>query len=246
MADDFFEDKNKTDETPKVKVGDKEYTQEELNKYVNLGQTAEEYETKWDRKISDFYPDYTRKSQKLSDYEKKEAERARIADDQLKREQAEKDKELVERQEAGKLTPDEQRAFAIKQAKELGLVTREEFETEVDKRVARYRTGEKLIDDTKVAIDTAQEKYGVKTSVDEVLKYMDDNGFRKPEKALKDMFEPQIDKWKEEQIKKLRPEGFFSQDTSTAGGKVPPKREPISRDKLGLAIRNSLTRSRSL
>ena len=206
MADDFFEDKNKTDETPKVKVGDKEYTQEELNKYVNLGQTAEEYETKWDRKISDFYPDYTRKSQKLSDYEKKEAERARVADDQLKREQAEKDKELAERQEAGKLTPEEQRSFAIKQAKELGLVTREEFESEVDKRVARYRTGEKLIDDTKVAIDTAQEKYGVKTSVDEVLKYMDDNGFRKPEKALKDMFEPQIDKWKEEQIKKLRPE----------------------------------------
>src|SRR3990167_5392269 len=170
---DLFEDDKKSEEETKVKVGEKEYSQEELNSLVNLGETAKEYETKWNRKISEFYPDYTQKSQRLSDYEKKEAERARIADEQLKSEQAEKDKELAERQEAGKLTPEEQRVFAIKQAKELGLVTREEFETEVDKRVARYRTGEKLIDDTKVAIDTAQEKYGVKTSVDEVLKYMD-------------------------------------------------------------------------
>ena len=244
--DDFFEDKNKTDETPKVKVGDKEYTQEELSGLVGLGETAKEYETKWNRKISEFYPDYTQKSQRLSELEKKDAERARVADEQLKREQEEKDKELAERQEAGKLTPEEQRAFAIKQAKDLGLVTREEFEAEVDKRVARYRTGEKLIDYTRIAIDEFKEKYNVNSTVDDVLKYMDDNGFRKPEKALKDMFEPQVDKWKEEQIKKLRPEGFFSQDTGTAGAKEPPKREPITKDKLKEAIRNSLFRSRGV
>ena len=89
--DDFFEDKNKTDETPKVKVGDKEYTQEELSGLVGLGETAKEYETKWNRKISEFYPDYTQKSQRLSELEKKDAERARVADEQLKREQEEKD-----------------------------------------------------------------------------------------------------------------------------------------------------------
>jgi len=244
--DDFFEDKNKTDETPKVKVGDKEYTQDELSGLVGLGETAKEYETKWNRPIKEFYPDYTKKSQRLAELERKEAERAQIAEEQLKREQVDKDKELAERQEAGKLTPEEQRSFAIKQAKELGLVTREEFESEVDKRVARYRTGEKLIDDTRVAIDEFKEKYGVNSTVDDVLKYMDENGFRKPEKALKDMFEPQVDKWKEEQIKKLRPEGFFSQDTGTAGAKEPPKREPITKDKLKEAIRNSLFRSRGI
>jgi len=244
--DDFFEDKNKTDETPKVKVGDKEYTQDELSGLVGLGETAKEYETKWNRPIKEFYPDYTKKSQRLAELERKEAERAQIAEEQLKREQVDKDKELAERQEAGKLTPEEQRSFAIKQAKELGLVTRDEFESEVDKRVARYRTGEKLIDDTRVAIDEFKEKYGVNSTVDDVLKYMDENGFRKPEKALKDMFEPQVDKWKEEQIKKLRPEGFFSQDTGTAGAKEPPKREPITKDKLKEAIRNSLFRSRGI
>ena len=159
--DDFFEDKNKTDETPKVKVGDKEYTQDELSGLVGLGETAKEYETKWNRPIKEFYPDYTKKSQRLAELERKEAERAQIAEEQLKREQVDKDKELAERQEAGKLTPEEQRSFAIKQAKELGLVTREEFESEVDKRVARYRTGEKLIDDTRVAIDEFKEKYGL-------------------------------------------------------------------------------------
>jgi len=119
--DDFFEDKNKTDETPKVKVGDKEYTQEELSGLVGLGETAKEYETKWNRKISEFYPDYTQKSQRLSELEKKDAERARVADEQLKREQEEKDKELAERQEAGKLTPEE-RSVALRSARSARLV----------------------------------------------------------------------------------------------------------------------------
>jgi len=83
-------------------------------------------------------------------------------------------------------------------------------------------------------------------TVDDVLKHMDENGFRKPEKALKDMFEPQIDKWKEEQLAKIRPGGMFTQDTSTAGGKTAPERKPITKDKLGEAIRNSLMRSRGV
>src|SRR3990167_5954366 len=170
----------------------------------------------------------------------------KIKTKQMKREQEEKDKELAERQEAGKLTPEEQRAFAIKQAKDLGLVTREEFEAEVDKRVARYRTGEKLIDDTRIAIDEFKEKYNVNSTVDDVLKYMDDNGFRKPEKALKDMFETQVDKWKEDKLRSIRPDGMFTQSTSVAGSKVPEPRKPITKDKLSEAIRNSLNRSRGL
>ena len=246
MADPFFDKEEENKEVEKVKVGEKEYTQDELNNLVNLGQTAKEYETKWNRKISEFYPDYTQKSQKLSELEKKEAERARIADEQLKREQVEKDKEYAQRAQKNQLTPEEERAYAIKQAKELGLVTREEFETEVDRRVARYRTGEKLIDDTRVAIDEFKEKFGVNSTVDEVLKYMDENGFKKPEKALKDMFEPQIDKWKEDRLRSIRPDGMFTQDRSSAGGKAPSPRIPITKDKLSEAIRNSLTRSRGV
>src|SRR3990167_7154945 len=142
---DLFEDDKKSEEETKVKVGEKEYSQEELNSLVNLGETAKEYETKWNRKISEFYPDYTQKSQKLSDYEKKEAERARIADEQLKREQVEKEKEFQERAKNNELTPEETRELIIKQAKEYGLVTKDGFDQAVDERVARYRRGEELL-----------------------------------------------------------------------------------------------------
>ena len=246
MIDDIFDKENENKEVDKIKVGEKEYTQDELNGLVNLGETAKEYETKWNRKIGEFYPDYTQKSQRLSDFEKKDAERARIADEQLKAEQAEKDKEVAQRAAENKLTPDEQRSFALKQAKELGLVTRDEFESEVDKRVARYRAGEALIEDTTIAISEAKEKYGITVTIDELLKHMDENGFKKPEKALKDMFEPQIDKWKEEQLAKIRPNPFSTQDSGTAGGKQPPERKPITKDKLSEAIRNSLMRSRGV
>ena len=63
-------------ETPEtVKVGEKEYTQDELNNIVQLGETARDYETKWNRKVSEFYPDYTQKSQKLAEFERAEDER---------------------------------------------------------------------------------------------------------------------------------------------------------------------------
>lgn len=246
MPDDLFGKEEENKEVEKIKVGDKEYTQEELNGLVNLGETAKEYETKWNRKISEFYPDYTQKSQKLSDFEKKEAERARITDEQLKKEDEEKQKEIAKRAAENQLTPEEQRSFAIKQAKDLGLVTKDEFEKAVDERVARYRKGEELLNDANAAISEYKEKYGVNATVDEVLKYMDENGFRKPEKALKDMFEPQIDKWKEEQLAKVRPNSFYTQEGSTAGAKTPPARTPITKDKLSEAIRNSLMRSRGV
>ena len=102
--DDKKEDvKVEPQEPEKVKVGEKEYTQEELTSVVGLGETAKEYETKWNRPIGEFYPDYTQKSQKLSEYEKKEKEAQEI-----------RLKEKVKAKE--ELSPEEAKKLALEEA----------------------------------------------------------------------------------------------------------------------------------
>ena len=228
---------------PTVKVGEKEYTQDELSQLVGLGETARDYETKWNRPISQFYPDYTQKSQKLADFERQQTESEaakKVA------EEAQKQKELDEKVKNNQLSPEETRKLALQQARDLGIVTKDDFNQEVNKAVVNVLAGKQLIDDTQAVISQAEEKGQPKTTVDELLKYMDENGVKKPEVAYKLMFEAEIDKWKEETLKGIQPPRMQTQASTTAGGKAPPPPQPLTRDNLAQAIRESLTRSRGV
>ena len=247
MPDDFFNKKDDTQTEPQpIKIGEKEYTQEELSKIVGLGETAQEYETKWNRPIKEFYPDYTQKSQRLAELEKKEVTRQQVAEEMKKKEDEERQKEVDERAAKGQLTPEEQKQFALKQARDLGILTREEFETELNKRVSDVLAGKELLQDIDAVIDEAGEKGQPKTTAKDLLTYMDENGIKNPNKAYKLMFEEELDKWKEDQIKGIKPAGMTTQTGSTAGAKQPPAPKVISRDDLSSAIRESLTRSRGV
>jgi hypothetical protein len=68
MADDFFQE-DQQGESQKIKVGEKEYTQDELNTLVGLGQIAQEVETRYNTKIDRVYPEFTKSQQKLKTYE---------------------------------------------------------------------------------------------------------------------------------------------------------------------------------
>ena len=63
MADEFFEDKKMEPQVPEevtpevIKLGEKEYSQEELSKLVGLGEQAVELETKWDTKLDRLMPE---------------------------------------------------------------------------------------------------------------------------------------------------------------------------------------------
>ena len=53
---------------------------------------------------------------------------------------------------------------------------------------------------------------------------MDETGIKSPEKAYKDMFETELDQWKEKQLRKITPNGIRTESSSTAGSKEP---EPV-------------------
>jgi len=73
---DFFDEtkleekEEETTEPEKIKVGEKEYTQDELNKVVGLGETASEYEQKWNSPIKDIYKGYTQTTQEKKELDK--------------------------------------------------------------------------------------------------------------------------------------------------------------------------------
>jgi len=230
MADNEFlkedvEEENKEEEAEgseekevaKVKVGDEEFDQDELKELVGLGKIGKEAEEKFDTKIDKVWPEFTKSRQELKE---------------LKEAAAKREEEVTQTKltEGKQLSPEEQIKVAQEEARRLDLVLTPDLEKKIDERYQMLRAGEKIKDDAEAMVSEAQEKYGIKTSVKSILEHM-----AKPEspkhvgKAFKDMFEPQIDKWKEEQLSKKKGAGLLTEDTSTAGGKE-PKQVKITRE----------------
>jgi len=211
----------------KIKVGEKEYTQEELSKVVGLGELGQEMETKYNTKIDKVWPEYTRTTQELK---------------ALKEEKARAESErLNQRQNQGEqLSDDEIARQARDQARKLGLVTKEDLETYIDTRVSQREEARELLNDCKNYEQEFSGKDGRPAfKTQEILEYMDETGIKNPEKAYKVKYEEQIDSWKEQQIKKAKPSGLYTEESSAAGNKEPREIRP-TRDNLDQLVRDAL------
>ena len=197
-------------EAEKIKIGDEEYEPEDLEGLVALGKIGRAAEKKYDTKIDGIWPDYTKKSQRLKKLE--EAEEQRL--------EAEK-QALAEKTKSGEeLTEEEQIKQALSQGEKIGFVTKES----VKREIAAYLEGKDLVDTCtglEREIDGADGRPAFKTQ--DILAHMQKTGIRNPDKAYKDKYETEIDKWKEEQIGKARGKGMVTEESSAAGGKEPPK-----------------------
>ena len=218
-----------------VQVGGKQYTQDELNNLVNLGETAQEYEKQWNRPIKDFYPDYTQKSQKLADYERER--------------QAQEQARLQQKAQENQLSPDEAKQLAIQQAKELGIVTQDTFQDAVNSAVANAIAGQELINDSRSLLAEKTQKGLPNVELTDLLAYMNGNNptgtrFGTPDMAYNDMFNKEIGSWREQQLNSLRPQGMVTNDQSQGGNVLPSATPPTTKEALTKAINEVLTRSR--
>lgn len=217
MSDDFLgenvEEKTESEETEgdeekaeatKIKIGEEEYTQEELDRLVKLGKIGLEAEEKYQTKIDRVWPEFTKKSQRIKELERRINER---------------ETEAAKAKKTEELTDEDRRKIARAEAKKLGIVLDEDFE----ERYARLRAAEQLREDAEdVALDGA-EKYGIKTTGRKILEYMAERGIRDPDDAFELMFKPQIRKWEREQLEGKKGAGLVTETASTAGAKEPEK-----------------------
>jgi len=226
MADTFFEDGAEAPQEPsKIKVGEREYTQDELSSLVGLGETAREIETKQNTKLDRVFPEFTKSRQELKDL-KGELEELRSTQERFKQ-------AVTGETEAP--DPEALKAQAIEQAKALGLLTADEART-----IAREeRQAERILEEIENLNADAAETGKPKVDGRELLEYMQEEGLRSPSVAYKLKFEDQLNAWKQDKLNGIKQPGFETQTASTAGSKEPPtETERLTKSNFGERLRN--------
>jgi hypothetical protein len=228
------EEEEEGGEPSKIKVGDQEYTMDELSALVADGQFKREVETKQNTKLDKVMGEYTKLTQERSGWESERDEYLRL--------KAEREK-MQNPQPQGGFTP-EQIEQARKDARTLGLFTKEDVEEYVSQNFPKYyvqqREADKMLEKMEkyqVEIDGSDGR--PKFNMDEVLEHIKQTGIKDPLKAYKDKYEADLDAWKEKQLLGSKREGLRTETQSTAGGKTPPEVK-ITRDNVGKLMSEAL------
>lgn len=212
MADNqnFFQEepeKEQNEQAPtKIKLGETEYTQEELDKLVGLGRKAEEYQAKYNTDFDKAWSAYGKTTQANKELE----ERIRQYEAKERAGQSQ-----PQPQQTGDLTP-EQIQMAKTQLKAImgdDLVTNKQFA----QLFVTYRQSEKLIEECE---DYESEINGTdgrpKFDKDVILAHMSATGIKKPMAAYNDLYEKEIETWKTNKLSEASPTRMVTQETAPA------------------------------
>lgn len=210
----------------KVKIGEKEYAQEDLSRLVGLGEMATELEAKWNTKVDRLYPEFTKATQEREEYKKK-----------VEQYEASKTQEKVEKGE--ELSPEELQKRALAEAERLGLVHKDNVYQFMD----AYLQARDMKADAEALIVEAAESGKPKTSVDELFNYMNETGIKNIELAYKSKYEKELDTWKQSQLEKLKNGDMRTMDASSAGSKQPEPQKLTDLTSLSDAMKSYFNRT---
>lgn len=222
-------------EISKIKVGEEEFSSEELSELVRIGKLGREVETKQNIKLENVYPEFTRKSQKLKEYE-------------AKINQFESQNTATSPQGSSSIPASEEQAIqeAKEAARKLGILTKEDladlgFVSKQDFRsfYDQERAAEKLLENAskfEKEIDGTDGRPPFKTR--DVLEFMDNNGVTNLETAYKLMHEKELDAWKESELSKSKRPGLTTQEKTTPA--KAPAQVKATKDNLGALIEEEL------
>lgn len=209
----------------KIKLGEVEYSMDELQGLVADGQFKREVETKQNTKLDKVMSKMVELTNEKKTWEQ---ERAELED-------------LRKLKEAAKPATNELDEATIAKAREeartkLGLFAKEDVENflrqEFPKMYVQQRETDKFFETTaKLEKELDGTDGRPKFDQEEILEHMKTTGIRDPYKAYKDKNEDALDKWKSEQLGRSKRDGLLSDSSSNAGGKQPPEVRP-TRDNL--------------
>ncbi len=227
---DFFNNEEEKQEPEKIKLGDNEFSPEELQELVGAGQRLKDIETKNNQKIDDIVTSWGRRGNEIGEYKQK-------------LEVAEAERKANETKTPEQLTEDQQKEAVIQEAKKYGLLTREEAKAMVEEVYTEKRSGERILSSVNKVLREAKAKGQPETDAESLLKFMaDPSNPKDATKAYKIMFEKELDKWKEERLAKAKTgSGMINHNSqSTAGGKTftPPT---VTRQNLDSVLRDYIS-----
>lgn len=232
------EEEEEVVEPEKIKLGETEYTLEELTGLVEDGKFKREIEEKQNTKIESVLPKYTRLTQERKTWEEER-------DEYLKLKQEYDQQQQQKNQQPQEFTP-EQIAEAKRQAKGIGLLTQDDIDEYLNKKFPILYVQQRQADKTLEKMENlAKEIDGSdgrpRFDIDEILEYRQKNGIADPLTAYKIKFENELDAWKESKLTGVKREGLQTETKSTAGAKAPVEVRP-TRDNLGKLLREELAK----
>jgi len=204
------------DDTPStLKIGEKEYTQEEVESMISRAQQVDELEKKYNTKVDNVWPEYGRSQNRNKELE---------AELEALKAQASQPKPVGELDEASI-------AEAREQAKKLGIVTEDVFAEFMNKNFKQLytqeRQAERMIDDGKQFEKEIDGKDGrPKFVLEDILEFMVETGRKDLMGAYKEKYEKELDVWRLEQLKKDKGQPFITQDVNLNPDKQPSPIKP--------------------
>lgn len=214
MADFFDKTDDEGNDLPSTfKIGEKEYTQEQVENMVSKAQQVEELEGRYNTKLDRVWPEYGKSQNELKSL-KEELEQLR---NQSQQQPIREEGDLSE----------EQVRIAQEQARKIGILTQSDFDKMMNEKFKTYynqeRFAEKLIEDGHRLESEINGSDGrPKFVLEEVLEYMAETGHKDLMKAYKDKYDSQIEDWKAQQLKNARPQPFSTQDSTFSNREPSP------------------------
>lgn len=210
-------------EVEKIKVGEEEYTPEELSNYIKLGKIGRDLEEQWNTKIDKVYPEYTKATTKLKEYEEKFA-----------RQEAEKNA----------LPPETEMSNAqVRQkAREVGIVTKDDINDFISEAVKQQLEEDKRTQSILRQADKFEREIDgsdgrPKFETEQVLKYMAETGVVDMKVAYELVNRDSLDSWRLSQLEKNKPRGMMTQPS---GGQKSPEEPKITKDNIDAMVREAL------
>jgi len=218
------------DNSQKIKVGDAEYTQEEINSMVGVAKQVSETEKRYNTRLDRVWPEYGRSQQRIKELET-ELESARKPKVEVPADEAQQIEEAKRAaKKLGILTKDD--------LTELGIVTRNDF----DNYYRVQRETERILDeagDLEKEIDGNDGRPPFKK--EEILEYMQETGVRNMEVAYKLKYETQLDAWKDSKLGSAKKAGINTMQSQGSGsGNKKPADIKITKDNLNALVQEAL------
>jgi hypothetical protein len=235
MADKFFEEKeeNNEQETDKIKLGETEFTQDELNELVGAGRKLKEIESKQGQPIEEVLKSWGKRGERLGEWKK--ATGAQKPDEYLAKISEEKNKSPEQ------LSREEMKAKVLAEAREYGILTKEDLQVDnflTKQDYEKIRSGEKTLNAVRTTIKKNVRMGYPAVKDEDLLKFMSDpKNPGDPKNAYKIMFEKEIKEVDMKKLNTLKGKPIYTDSKQTAGGKEFTPKKPTNLEGLREAMK---------
>lgn len=218
---DFFNDRPNETQTvteEKFKLGDQEFSAQELQDMVGIAQQVKEVESKYNTKMDKVFPEYIKTTQKLKEAEEYK-EKYTALEAQIESQKQASSAGLTQEQ----IEQARKQLYDIMGGKPL-------TDKDADAWYQARRSQEKLAESIDMGVSALMSdirKDGKpEVSREELLTFMGENNIAKPDIAYKIMKEQELDEWKAGKLSSGKRSGLYTVTHSSAGGKAPAEVRP--------------------